>query len=54
MEKRKISNNVLRKHADLSRHKIIIPKYYIEKFGSEYIMECYKDYMILKPVKEVK
>lgn len=43
---------ILKKHADISRHKIIIPKYFIEKFGYEYEMEVYEDCMVIRPLKE--
>jgi acetylglutamate synthase len=39
----------LEKVADASRHKIIIPKYYIDTYGRNYVLECYKDMIIITP-----
>ena len=40
---------VVDKKADASRHKIIIPNYYVDNFGLDYKMICYPDYMVIVP-----
>ena len=41
--------SIKKKRADKSRHKLIIPKYFVSKFGLNYIMEVYEDKIILIP-----
>jgi hypothetical protein len=43
---------VYQKNADKTTHKMIIPKFIIEKWGNQFYMEIYKDKLILKPVKK--
>ena len=38
-----------RKRADKSRHKLIIPKKFVEEHGLNFVMEVYKDKIILIP-----
>ena len=37
------------KKADKSRHKLIIPKSFIERYGLDFVMEIYEDKLILIP-----
>lgn len=42
---------VLMKRADKTLNKIIIPKFIIEKFSRDFLMEIYEDgTMVLKPI----
>jgi hypothetical protein len=43
---------VLQKHADVTTHKIIIPKAIAEQWGYDYYMEIYADRIVLKPIKK--
>ena len=43
---------IYKKHADTTTHKMIIPKFYVEKHGFDYYMEIYEDKIILKPIKK--
>lgn len=45
---------ILRKKAEATRNKIVIPKTFVDKHGYNYSMEIYKDKIILKPIKEEK
>lgn len=43
---------ILRKKAEFTRNKIVIPKTFIDKHGYYYSMEIYEDKIILRPVKK--
>lgn len=45
---------IYQKNAEKSKNKIIIPQVFINKFGNQFIMEIYKDKIILKPIKKDK
>ena len=47
---------VYQKNADPHQGRIIIPKFFIENNGREFLMEVYKDKIVIKPLneKEVK
>lgn len=49
MEKPKL---IYQKNADKLRNRIIIPQSFIDKNGYEFIMEVYKDKIVLKPTKK--
>lgn len=49
MEQQKL---IFQKHADKKMNRIIIPKFFIDKFGSEFYMEIYDDKIVLKPIKK--
>ena len=42
------------KNADRTRNRIIIPQFFINKFGYSYYMEVYEDYIKLIPIKKNK
>lgn len=48
MEKQKL---ILQKNADKKLNRVIIPKFFIDKYGREFYMEVYEDKIILIPVK---
>ena len=41
---------IYQKHADKTLNKIIIPKFFVEKWGYDYYMEIYEDKIVLKPI----
>ena len=41
---------VYQKNAEQVRNKIIIPKFFCEKWGYKYYMEIYEDYIKLIPI----
>lgn len=45
---------IYQKNAEKSKNKVIIPQFFINKFGNQFIMEIYKDKIILKPIKKDK
>lgn len=47
-------NLIYQKNADKLRNRIIIPQNFIDEYGREFIMEIYKDKIILKPIKKGK
>lgn len=54
VENKKEPEIVYGKHADKSRHKIIIPSKFIEKWGYEFLMEVYDDKLVIVPIKKEK
>lgn len=42
---------ILQKNTEATTNKMRIPKFVVEKWGRNFIMEIYKDYIILKPKK---
>jgi hypothetical protein len=45
---------VYEKNADKTLNRIIIPKFFIDKYGRRFYMEVYEDYIKLIPMKEEK
>lgn len=45
---------IFQKNADKEMNRIIIPKFFIDKFGRQFYMEIYEDKIILKPIIEEK
>lgn len=43
---------ILRKNAEKSMNKIVIPKACIQKWGNEFYMEIYNDHIKLIPIKK--
>ena len=43
---------IFQKNADNVMNRVIIPKFFIEKYGRQFYMEIYEDKIILKPVKK--
>lgn len=44
----------IKKHADTTTNKMIIPKVAIEKWGNDYYLEIYEDKIILIPINQSK
>jgi len=42
----------LQKNADKARNKMIIPKFFIDKYGYSFYMEIYEDKLVIKPMKK--
>lgn len=42
---------ILQKNTEATTNKMRIPKFVVNKWGRKYIMEIYKDYIILRPNK---
>lgn len=51
MEKQKL---ILQKNADKKLNRIIIPKFFVDKYGRNFYMEVYEDYIKLIPVRKEK
>lgn len=49
MEKPKL---IFQKNADKTLNRVMIPKFFIDKYGRRFYMEVYEDKIVLKPVKE--
>ena len=43
---------VYKKNADKIMNRVIIPKFFIDKYGREFYMEIYNDKIVLKPTKK--
>ena len=43
---------IFQKNADKILNRVILPKFFIDKFGRSYYMEIYDDKIILKPIKK--
>lgn len=43
---------IFQKNADKVMNRVIIPKFFVERYGREYYMEIYDDKIILKPIKK--
>lgn len=43
---------IFQKKADKVLNRIIIPKFFIDKFGRDFYMEVYNDKIILTPIKK--
>lgn len=47
MEKPKL---IYQKNADKEMNRVIIPKFFIDKFGRQFYMEIFEDKIVLKPI----
>ena len=47
MEKPKL---IFQKNADKEMNRVIIPKFFIDKFGRQFYMEIFEDKIVLKPI----
>jgi len=45
---------VFQKNVDTNTSKIIIPKFIVDQWGSQYIMEIYDNEIVLKPIRKEK
>lgn len=45
---------IYQKKADKMFNRVIIPKFFINKYGNEFYMEVYENKIILKPVNQNK
>ena len=55
MMKTKENNHItLMKNTEKSRNRIIIPKFFVDKHGSNFYMEVYDDYIKLIPINKKK
>lgn len=43
---------IYRKNADKVLNRVVIPKFFIDKYGSQFYMEIYEDKIVLKPIKK--
>ena len=54
MDNKEKPSLILKKNADKSLNRILLPKMFIEKFGYQFNMEVYEDKIILLPVRKEK
>lgn len=43
---------IFQKNVDKTLNKMVIPKFFVDKFGRSFYMEIYEDKIILKPIKK--
>lgn len=43
---------IFQKNADKELNRVIIPKFFIDKYGRQFYMEIYEDKIVLKPIKK--
>lgn len=43
---------IFQKNVDKTLNKMVIPKFFVEKYGRSFYMEIYKDKIVLKPMKK--
>ena len=43
---------VLQKNADNKKNRIVIPKFFVKKYGYQFYMEIYNDTITIRPVKK--
>ena len=43
---------IYQKNADIKMNRVIIPKFFIDKFGRNFYMKIYEDKIVLEPIKE--
>lgn len=43
---------IYQKNVDKALNKMVIPKFFVEKFGRSFYMEIYEDKIVLKPIKK--
>ncbi len=49
MEKPKL---IFQKNVDKTLNKMVIPKFFVDKYGRSFYMEVYEDKLIIKPIKK--
>ena len=42
----------VQKNVDKTKHKMVIPKVFIDKYGYSYDMYVYEDKIVIKPIKK--
>ena len=45
---------IFQKNVDKSVNKMIIPKFFVDKYGRSFYMEVYEDKLVIRPMKEGK
>lgn len=45
---------VFQKNAEKSKNKVIIPQFFINKWGNQFYMKVYDDLIVLEPIKKRK
>lgn len=43
---------IFQKNVDKLRNKMIIPKFFVKKYGYSFYLEVYKDKLVIKPMKK--
>lgn len=43
---------IYQKNADIEKNRVIIPKFFVDKYGRQFYMEIYEDKIVLKPIKK--
>ena len=43
---------VVKKHAETSKNRVIVPMSFVRKVGREFNMEIHEDYIVLKSLKD--
>lgn len=43
---------IYQKNVDKTLNKMVIPKFFVEKYGRSYLMEIYADKIIIRPIKK--
>ena len=43
---------IYQKNVDKTLNKMVIPKFFVEKYGRSFYMEIYEDKIVLKPIKK--
>lgn len=43
---------IYQKNADKEMNRVIIPKFFVDKYGRQFYMEIYEDKIVLIPVKK--
>lgn len=43
---------IFQKNVDKTLNKMVIPKFFVDKFGRSFYMEIYEDKIVLKPIKK--
>lgn len=43
---------IYQKNADIKMNRVIIPKFFIDKYGRNFYMKIYKDKIVLEPIKK--
>lgn len=52
MEQKERPKLIYQKNADKIKNMVIIPKSFVDKYGREFYMEVYEDYIKLIPIKK--
>lgn len=43
---------IFQKNVDKTLNKMVIPKFFVDKYGRSFYMEIYEDKIVLKPIKK--